>query len=820
MKTLFAEVRYGWRMLMKQPAFTAVAVLTLALGLSANTTIFSVLSAFFFRPLPVKNPDQLMLILQKSDLWKLPHGHSHPDYRDYKERLTSFSDLMAYMMTPVHLSVPGQPAERTWIELVSGNYFSLLGVQALHGRLLQPEEGLKPGADPYIVLSHGYWTRRFGADPAVVGKVVNLNGHPFTVLGVTPAEFPSAEWAIAVNAFVPLTMVDKVMGPAANMLENRGAPAFKIMGRLKPEVTLAQARAEVKAVGAQLAKDFPDAHKGASVMVVPEQHARPESTMSEMMPFIGAVFMMMVGLVLFIACANVANLMFSRALARQKEMGIRIALGASRWQVIRQLLIESVLLALLAAGVGLVIAEITGPLLSRFTPSGDIPVRTDTSWDWRAFAFTLVMAVVAGLVTGLAPALRATKGDVHTTLKEGGSTLLASGRHPFRTGLVVSQVAICIIVLICGGLFVQSLLQVSKLDFGLRPANLLMASVDLGMQGYDTPRQRNFQRELLEKVRALPGVEAATLTSWVPFDYGVALYDAAPEGRAGDAKDDYTAVSYAAVDVDYLKTAGVTLLKGREFDGQDNATAKKVAVINTVMAERFWPGQEPVGKRLRFGVGGEYLEVVGVAHTGKYIMLSEEPRPFLYIPLTQHDRAPLTIQIRAAGQPNALIPGLRKVIEGLDPHLPVYNVRTMDEHLRSSVFALMPLRMGATVAAVQGVLGLVLAVMGLYGLVAYVVGQRTREIGVRMALGAQRLDIFRLVVREGLRLTLVGVAVGAVIALGLTQALARLLYGLKVTNVAVYLAMVLLLVGVSVLACYLPARRAAKIDPMRALRCE
>ncbi len=821
---LWQDLRYGARVLMKNRGFTAAAVFTLALGISANITIFSIISAFFFKPLPVKDPDQLVLVLQKSAVWKMPHGHSWLDFRDYRERLQVFSEMLAVAMDPAHLSIAGQQPEREWIETVSGNYFSMLGIEPKLGRLFYREEGEKPGADPIVVLSHDYWQSKFGGDPSAIGRVISINGHPFTIVGVAPETFGSAQWSLAPRAFVPAAMLGQARRDGEKLLEERGAPIFKVMARLKPGVTVAQAGAAVEIIGKQLAREYPEEHKEAKVFVAREQYCRPEPTFVEFMPLASSVFMVMVGLVLLIACANVANLMFSRAIVRQKEMAIRTAIGANRGRLIRQLLAESILLAILAGVVGSLFANWSGYLLS-FMPEGvgDMPVRSDEDWDWRVLAFTFLMSVLAGVVTGLAPALRATRLDLQTTLKEGGGALLASSRHLFRSGLVVSQVAICVVVLIAGGLFVRSMQQVTRMDLGFRTDHLLLASLDLGLQGYDEARQKQFYRQLLDRLKELPGIRSASLAANVPFSYTFEITQIATEEKAGD-KDSFTTVHANYVTPDYLTTMGGAVLSGRNFTQHDNETAPKVAIINALMAERLWPGPnalaDAIGKRFKWGPDGDLWQVVGVARNAKYVMIGEEPRPFFYAPLAQRHVSTVTLHVWADGAPGVLAPAVRGVLQQMDAHLPIYNVRTMEEHLNDSAFAMMPLRFGAVLAGVQGLLGLFLAAMGLYGVVSYVVSQRTREIGVRMALGARSFDILRLVVRDGLRLTLIGLAIGLLVALGFTAILAKVLYGLTPAATPVFAAVIVLLAGVASLACYLPARRAARVDPMVALRCE
>jgi predicted permease len=814
------DLRYGARMLIKNRGFTAAAVFTLALGISANITIFSIVSEYFFKPLPVKDPERLVLVLQKSAVWNKPHGHSWLDFRDYRERLDVFSDMLAVAMGPAHLSVAGQQPDREWIEMVSGNYFSMLGIEPKLGRLFRREEGEKPGADPIVVLSYDYWQRKFGGDPSAIGKTININGHPFTIVGVAPETFGSAQWKLAPRAFVPASMLGQTRPDGDETLKARGAVIFKLMARLKPGVTVAQAGAAVEIAGKQLARDYPDEHKEAKVFVAREQYCRPEPVAAEFMPLIASVFMAMVGLVLLIACANVANLMLSRSVARQKEMGIRTAVGANRWRLIRQLLAESVLLACLAGVAGSLLANWSGYLLSRMpTGAGDMPIRADeASWDWRVFAFTLVMSVLAGVVTGVAPALRATRFDLQTVIKEGGG-LLASGRHFFRNALVISQVAISVVVLVAGGLFVRSLQQMADAQLGFRSDHLLLASLDLGLQGYDEARQKQFHRQLLDRLKVLPGVRSASLASYVPFSYFFEIAMIAPEEKAGD-KDGFTTVHANYVTPEYLTTMGGAVLRGRDFTQFDSETSAKVAIINATMAERLWPGQDALGRRFKLGAESGFWEVVGVARNAKYVMLGEEPRPFFYAPLAQRHASPVTLHLWTDVAPSALTPAVRDVLRQMDPDLPIYNVRAMEEHLNDSAFAMMPLRYGAVLAGAQGLLGLLLAAMGLYGVVSYAASQRTREIGVRVALGARRFDILRLVVRDGLMLTLIGLAIGLLVSLGFAAILTKALYGLAPAATPVFAAVAVLLAGVATLACYLPARRSTKVDPMVALRCE
>lgn len=823
---MFTDFRSAVRQLTKNPGFSTVAILTLVLGLTVNITIFSIISAFFFEPLPVKDPASLVYVMQRTPKAPFPHAQSWQDYRDIHREIGEFSEVLALFYSPAQLSVPGRQPDRTWIEAVSGNYFSMLGIEPALGRLFLPGEGETPGADPIVVLSHSFWQTRLGGDPSIIGKPMNLNGRPFTVVGVTPAVFGSAQWSMAPGAFVPATMLGQFTDAGTAMLESRGYPAFKTLARLKPGATLDQTRASLDVLAHRLAADHPKEHTGLSLVAMPEMRCRPEPSLSGFMPFAAMVFMGMAVLVLVIACANVANLMFSRAIVRRREMGIRSAVGASRWQLIRLLLTESLLLAAIAAVLGWVLSIWTGDLIQQLMPKSDVPVQPPSGSHLLSTGFTVLAALVAAVVTGIVPALRATRINLQSALQTGSGSAPTFERHRFRSALVIGQVACCFIVLVCGGLFFQSLRQMTQVSLGFRPEQLLTASIDLAMQGYDEPRGRQFHRELSERAAALPGVESAALAGAVPLDMSSFLLAAefGAEGKiipgleTGD--DGYISGNFNRVDENYVRTAGLTLLRGREFTRQDDASAPRVALINETMARQLWPEDDALGRRFRMYRGGDYVQVVGIVRDGKYRMLNEKPQPFAYLPLAQNYGAPITVHLRTRGDPVALLPDLRKLLQTLDPDLPIYNIRTMEEHLRTSAFALMPLRTGAGLLSVQAVLGLGLAVMGIYGLVAYTVSQRTREIGIRMALGADRLAVLRMVIRSGLRLTIIGLVVGFGVALLLVHALASLLYGLDPLSVPVFALSILLLGGFSLVACFVPARRAMQVNPIDALRTE
>jgi predicted permease len=526
----------------------------------------------------------------------------------------------------------------------------------------------------------------------------------------------------------------------------------------------------------------------------------------------------MVALVLFIACANVANLMLSRAIARRKDLVIRSALGAGRLRLIRLQVVESLVLAGMAGVLGIVLARVAGPVLAGFAPAGDVPVNTEHGWDWRIYAFTVVVSALAGIAAGLWPALEASRFHLTEALKEGGGAGTGGARHPVLNLLVVGQVMLSVVVLACAGLFGQSLRRMQGMALGFRADDVLMMSLDLGRQRYPDARGRQFLDSLLERAAALPGVRGATLTQHVPFDYGMQITEVSTGGDLPGSKDGYVSSAFTIVGPDFFQTMGTALTRGRVLDRRDDAGSRRVAVVNATMARTFWPGRDPVGQRFRFGRGGDWIEVVGVAEDGKYVMMAEAPRTYFYLPLAQNYRAPITLMLRTAGDPGGLARPVQELIRQMDPDLPVFNVRTMDRHIRESIFALMPLRLAATMAAFEGVLGLLLATMGLYAVVAYAARRRVHEIGVRIAIGARPADVVRLVVGKGMRLAVTGLVLGLLVAVGVGFALSHALYGLDRVAASVLVPVAVLLLAVAALACYVPARRATRVDPVTALR--
>ena len=818
---MMSDLRFALRQLVKFPGFTIVAVLTLAFGIGVNTQIFSMVNAFFLQPLAFKDADRLVLVLMRSDIFNMPHGLSFPDFKDLRGQTKSLTDLIAYLPSPVHVSAAGQAADRTWMEIVTPNGFAAHGVQAALGRTLLPADGESAGAEPVAMLSFDYWKNHFGGDPGIVGRTITLNDKPFTVVGVAPEGFHGFSWAMAMKIFVPAGAGSR-LHPDGDILEKRWVMNWRVLGRLKAGVALSAARAETDIIARKLVQDFPDDHKGARLMVIPETRARPDPIFTDYTPVFVAVFTGMVGLVLFIACANVANLMMARVITRQREMVMRSVLGTSRWRLIRQLLVESLLFAAIAGALGYLISEWMGTAINRLVPPPtDIPVVTEFPPGWRIYFFTTIISLVTGLATGLVPALRASRVDLNEGLKENGGGRASKGRHWFRNLLVVGQVTLSLVVLICTGMFLHSLQRARSLNLGFRADHLLTLSLDLGLQGYSENRGKDFCRELLEKIRAMPGVEGAGLTRQVPFDtFGIQISVVYPENPPPQLKDGAATISRTSVDPGYLPMIGTILLRGRQLAPADTESTPRVAIINETMANLCWPGQDALDKRFHLWRNGPLIEVVGIAVTGKYVMISEQPRPFAYLPLTQDYGTPITLVVRTTAAPAGLMNAVRAMVAALDPHLPIYNVRTMDEHLRSSVFALLPLRMGAMLTGIQGIIGLLLAVMGLYAVISFSVTQRTQEIGIRMALGADRRAVLRLVLRDGMRLTVIGLGIGLVTSLGMGFVLSRVLFGISPADPLVFIGITTLLLATTLMACYWPARRAMRLDPAVALRRE
>ena len=819
METLAKDVRYALRMLAKSPGFTLIAVVALALGIGANTAIFSVFNGMLWRPLPVKDPQQLVVLAKKSRDVDFPLNLSYPDFQDYRQLKTVFSDLIVYAPSPVNFGAEGRP-ERAWVELVSGNYFSLLGLEAVRGRTFAPEEGWVPGKDPLIVLGYKYWQRRFGGDPSVVGRAVQVNNHAFTIIGVAPERYRGAYYFLEPDFYLPITTISLLDPAAAGFLTKRDDSGLRVLGRLLPGVTPAQAMAAAEPVDRRLAQEFPDSHKEVSLLVLPELNARPEPGLGGFMSTAVIVFMLLVGLVLLIACANVANLILARANGRRKEIATRTALGATRWRMMRQLLTESILLALCGGILGLVFARWAALALMSIHIPTDLPLRLfDLRMDWRIFGFTFFAAAMTGIVAGMVPAIQGSRTNLADTLKAGGRSGASEGHHRFRNALVVAQVAVSLLLLACAGFFIRSLQNSAHVDMGFRVDHSLMMNVDLGLQGYTEERGRQFYKQVSERVKAIPGVRNAAFASYIPMGYDASVVNIFPEGQVVEEKSKAETAFYDLVQSDYFRTAGVPVIQGREFREADTASSPKVAIVNEAFAKKIWPGQDPVGKIFRTDKSGPPIQVVGLTRTGKYMYLYETPQLYVYFPMAQRYSSGATLFVYSVGDPGQLASSVRDQISQVDGSLPVFGVTTMDAHVHYGK-PLLPARLGAMLVGAFGLLGLILASVGVYGVISYSVSQRTQEIGIRTALGAQPSNVLGMVLKQGMSMALIGTAVGVVLAFLLFRGLRSVLYGVESTDLVTMAAVSVLLLSVAFVASYVPALRATKVDPVIALRNE
>ena len=817
------DLRYAFRQILKSPGYTAVVVLTLAFGIAVNTQIFSIVGTMFLRPMPVRDADRLTVIVERSDIINIPHQLSFLDFQDIRAGSKALTDHIAYFSTPAHVGLPGEIPERLWVDAVTPDAFGKLGVTATLGRTLQPSDGEMPPATPVAVLSHRYWKNHFSGDPAVIGRTIVIDGKPFTIVGVAKEGFESFSSGLSISLFVPSGVLPMLRNEGDIVFKYRSVDLWRVLAYRAPGATIAEANSELAVFARRFAKDFPEEHRNVRFQAVSETRARPDPAMTDVAPVFGVLFVGLVSLVLFIACANVANLMSARALAREGELVVRTALGASRFRLIRQLLVESLLLAAVAGAVGWLLAVWGNEVWRNLLPinGGGVPIRQDGTMGGQVVVFTVAISLFAGVASGLWPALRASRIDLNEGLKQGGRTSAGRPRHFLRNILVVGQIALSCVVLVASAQFLRGLHSAHDLKLGFNPDRLLTMSFDLGLQGYDKARGLRFQQQLLEQVRALPGVDSASLTQHLPFSYNIVIRQHWPDNPSVAIPDGHSAISLAAVDPAFLKTFGVSLLRGRDLRESDNEKAPPVAVINEAMAKAFWPGKDPIGQHFhRDWNGSPAIEVVGVVPTGRYMMLLEDPRPYYYTPLSQVYDTPVSLVVRAKGDPHEITPDIRAVFKRLDRDLPVYSVQTYDELMRSSAFALMPLVGGATLAGIQGAIGLLLAIMGLYAVVSYGVTSRTREIGLRVALGANSSDVIRFVARDGLRLTTIGLGIGLILSLGLSVGLARILPGIHALDLIAFPAVIGLLTLTAALACYWPARRAARVDPMIALRAE
>jgi predicted permease len=813
MGTLLQDVRYGIRMLAKNPGFTAVAVLSLALGIGGNATVYSWLEAVLLHPLSLVQDSGGLLDVETVMPDGAYHTSSYPDYKDYRDHNHVFSGMVGFELIGTNLKLEKeQQPQRDWGLIVTENYFDLLGVKAARGRTFHADDAHGPNSDPYIVLSDGLWRRRFGADPKVVGKSVEINQHPFTVIGVAPRGFNGTIVGIAAEYFLPMMMQPQAL--PGESLEIRNPTFVHMMGRLKPGVTLGQARAEVTTIARQLEQQYPDTNKNVGAYVCPVWQAH-YGLQAFLLPVL-AFLMVVVILVLLIACANVANLLLARATVREKEIAIRSALGADRARLIRQLLIESLLLAGLGGAAGILLSLWTTSFLMVFTPPAHLPVFLPVGVGGRVLAFTLGLSIFTAVIFGLAPALQITRPSGNASLKDGGRTSSSSaGQHRLRNLLVVTETILAVVLLAGAGLLVRSLRVATTSSPGFSADGVLLTAFDLRGNGYSDDKAAAFFEQLTDRLKALPGVEGASLERYVPMWFTGRSYTI-PELEGYTPKPgEQNLIDLNVVGPNYFSLMRIPILSGREFTAQDRKDAPRVCIINQTMAQRFWPGQNPIGRHV--GTWDHQWTIAGVVKDIKYHSLSEAPEPFLYFPFRQDTGADANVLIRTSGDPLKLLPAVREQVRALDSGVAVLETDSVANLLSVSLFAY---RTAATLAAVLGGLGLLLAAIGIYGVLSYSVSQRSHEIGIRMALGADRRSVLGLVVGQGMRLTLLGVGLGLIAALATMHLLGSLLYGVGANDPITFAVVMATLCAVALIACFIPARRAMALDPMVALRHE
>ena len=831
MENFLNDVRYGLRVLRASPGFAAVAVLSLALGIGANTSIFSVVNAALLRPLPVTEPDRLMYVFSGSanNPWSVS---SYPDYLDYRDKNEVFSDLLTYSEITLSARVEDQ-TDLISGSIVSGNFFDVLGLRAELGRTFAPEEDKTPNTHPVAIISHDLWQKRFGGDRNIIGGHLSLNGHGFTIIGVTPAGFNGPDVLENNDIYIPVMMQALVRPPRGgfsgdmnpDLLSRRGPRWLKMIGRLKPGVSEEQAQAAMSTIAAGLEQAYPDTNRNSIATLFPVSKVDPIGY--PQLLSVAGLLLAVVGIVLLIACANVANLLLARASSRRKEIAVRLAMGASRSRLIRQLLTESLMISLAGGAAGLLLALWTIDVLKTATPpEGIFAFTLDYRLDGRVLAFTFALSVLTGAIFGLAPALQASRPDLVPALKD-ESSAAAQGRKRFniRNTLVV---ALSLVLLIGAGLFLRSLNNAQSIDPGFAADKILDAQLNINLLRYTKAQGQQFYAQVIERIEALPGVESASLARIVPMSGGSRNTSFIIQGREGPDNfnrsegtglpDSAFTVNTNVVGLNYFSTMGISMLQGRDFNAQDSENTPQAVIVNETFASRYFADENPLGKRISFrDLNGPWVEIVGIVRDSKYRTLGENPRPSSYLPLSQNHETGMTLHVRTAGNPLGIASSVRREIQALDPNLAVTNVQTLSSVVAASLFAA---RIGAVLLAVFGSLALVLAAIGLYGVMSYTVSRRTREIGIRMALGAGKGNVLRLVLKEGLTLASGGIAVGLIVAAAATRLLASFLFGVSSLDAATFVAIPIVLVGVALIASYLPARRAAKVDPMIALRYE
>jgi predicted permease len=820
MGSLLQDLRFALRQLGRSPSFAITAVLTLALGIGANTAIFSLVNSLVLKPLPVENPQQIAgLALSQSHGPVLPFL-SWQEFRQLRAQSKgSFSQIVAHALSLDGIRTQGQQPQRILTAFVSGNFFSTLGLKPAAGRLLLPSEGEVLGSDPVIVLQYDYWMDKFNGDPNVVGRPVTVDGHPFTIVGVAPKGFHGMQSFVSVAAFMPMSEMT-IEGTPADVLNKWDNRLFNVYGRLLPGVSLKQASADLGVIAREMTRQQPEAEKGVALSALPEQSLRITTGDPNTIYVMAGLFLSLAAMVLLLACVNVANLVLVRGTVREREMAIRTALGARRVRLLRQMITESVLLAMMGGCAGVLLGIWASAALGHLNVHADIPIMLSFGFDWRIFLYSFAIALAAGAVVGVVPALRVARANVNGVLRE-GSRGVTSGRHRFRDSLVALQMAGSLVLLVVAALFVRSLTAMQTMDFGFKPDQVLNLSLDPTEIGMNDAQTRALTSNILDRLQQLAGVESASHAGTVPMGYfGVGGDSVVIDGAAAPANPADFGVGYNIVSPDYFQTMGISLLRGRSFTDADNEQGRDVAVISESMASKYWPNQDPVGRTFRKASEKDRkLEVVGIARDAEFQLFGGgKTRPFLYLPYAQHvaGNSLMIFQLKTKGEPLAMAETVEKSIHTLAPDLPLFEVQSMRQGLYT-LNGLLLFQIGASLAAIMGGLGLTLAVIGLYGVVSYAVSRRVHEIGLRMALGATRGSVFRMIYRQSVVIVAIGLGVGLALALAVARAVGSFVV-VNVWDPTTYAGVAILLAFAALGSCYLPARRAMSVEPMVALR--
>jgi predicted permease len=825
-ETLLQDFRLGWRSLRKSPGFTVVAIVTLALGIGANTAVFSMVDTLMVRPLPVQRPLDLTYLAFPRDPTHFDPQFSGPEFRQLRDQTRAvFSDVNAVILGG--LSASGDRADGLTVDGVtrpaqtlfaSGEFFQMLGIRPHLGRFILPSEGNAPGADPVVVLSYRYWQTRFGGEPSVLGKTVYVNGHPVTIIGVAPKGFFGPTPLIEMEAYLPLNMMTVETTGNTDFLTATNNRNMLILARLAPGVSIERANTVLASLGPQLIQRYPHPGVGTTLQARP---LRPPGLIDGPNPFpaVAGLFLTLAGMVFALACLNVANLALVRAISRQREMAVRAALGGSRLRLVRRLLSETLLLTLSAAAGGIIAGSFALRAVSSVATTFVLPLVLEFPLNLRIFLFALAIAVLAAAIVGVLPALRISTGNLSDILHEGGRSLTGRGQRT-RSVLVAAQVAGSAALLIVAGLFIRSLESAQHADLGFDPTHVLNVALDPGEIGYSQIQSADFYRQLLTRARALPGVQSASLAMIVPLGDNVTGSEITIPGHVAQRGEELHA-DRNAVSPDYFQTMNIAVLQGRDFLDSDSESSPRVAIINEAMAKRFWPGISPVGQNFKRDRDAQHpIEIVGVVRNSRTEDLYSPVSPAFYVPISQDYTSAQTLQVRTSGQPQAVAEEISSLARKLAPTAPILSVRTMSDAVRNGANGLLLFNLGAKLTAVLGFLGLTLAVVGIYGVMTYAVGQRTQEIGVRMALGAQRRTILWMVSRQGLAIIGTGLSIGLVTALAAGRLVGEFLVGIGPTDPVTYITVSMLLSSVALAACYIPARRAMHIEPTVALRYE